>query len=772
MKEIDENSFKEYKKKDFLDISIRDKPSKLSQSNDIFLINEEDNKNLIHQESIILEKDRNSNEIKDLNFINFKESENIVCPECGEIPNLEINHNNFMIKSSCLNENLIEDSLINFIRRSNAKLNKDIELNECSECKIKMSELNNGKNDLNNKENNIDNEENSMNKSECELCSECKNKFNELNEEEEENNINNDENNINNSHSEICSKYKQKLKELNNKRSNMYFCKCNKYFCENCRLAHIAKGKENGKNEEEEDSEDDDETQEEKHELINISEKEFKCCIHGFEDYYYFCTQCKKNLCMECLANHPREHSIYDFSKEINKDLSEEQKQTKFEEQKIIINKFLKKLYDMRRKLDKRIEILDKTLQSYLEINNYILKKFNRKGMNYQTIENIKNINFNLPHLIDNFVNSTGEKESFIILISLFDYQNENNQNFKMKKDDQAPRKETIFNISKVLGKPLENEINENITSLCQLNNKLIVGDIKGKIHCFSLTKKEFKKKFTIPDNFGNDIKYLYSLKNGFFVSSIYNEFKIYEIPESETEVKYKEIQTFKYNNFQNIKKKENKNIFIQNNYHYQIMELVNGYLLYIDGDILFILTSDFKNHYHEKEVKKIELNSNIISMAELNTNKFCVYCENNSLITYDSNSFKEKQKIIFSKYQNFRKIIGVNTDIIAALGEKNIFLISEAKKGLIMESIYNEYKINDMCTDLNHIIVATPFYLSKYHIKLNSKGKYINTNEDIEIKYIINSLYLLNCENNNENFNNGRIVIVYNNKKIKVFYL
>ena len=58
---------------------------------------------------------------------------------------------------------------------------------------------------------------------------------------------------------------------------------------------------------------------------------------------------------------------------------------------------------------------------------------------------------------------------------------------------------------------------------------------------------KQIKKQLIILDEKRNSIKYLNSLKNGYFISSSKNESKIYELSETKEKIQYKMIQTLKY---------------------------------------------------------------------------------------------------------------------------------------------------------------------------------------------------------------------------------
>ena len=698
------NSEKKEEKQD-LQISINGKMSPI-YSDELNIDNDDNNKefDILNQKENIDENEIGDEKLENIKMNNI---EKIICPQCYEIPKIKIDHQNYIIKSFCPNNHIIEDSLINFIKRSNEQLQ--------SAENIK--------------------------------CIECKNK----------------------------------IKKLKNKENDMYKCNCGEYICVNCKEKH--KGKKDEKME---------------HNLVEYNEKDFKCtCSETLEDYNFFCKKCNKNLCPICEAEHPREHDIKDYSDEILSDDEIKEKKKKFNEQKSNINKFLKKLYDLKDKLEIKIKQLHKTLQTYLDINNYIITKYNTSATNEQMIENINKINFQLPELIKIFKNSDQEKEQFGILLSIFQYQDKKDKNFKTNDFMYLnSRLSTMGDINKYRNTRLQDKIGAKVTTLCQIKNGIAVGDEIGKVHCYSLNQNKLNKYLIITDHIGNTIKYLYSLNNGNFISSIYNEFKIFQINDQ----KYNIIQTFKYNkedNNNNILKenkddknnknnnneknninegiadgKNNKNNPKQNNNnnnneYYQILELLNGYLLYIEGNKLIILKPTFNNNYQEKPTKEIKMNTKIVSMTELNSNKFSVYCEDKCLYIFDSNNFKEKLKI--SELPLFKRIEGVNSDIIVALGGNNLFLISEAKRGLVDDGLENVY---DVCAEYNKILILGKDHIAQYDVKINKGGKYLNkvgelrAIQKIKLLYLLKNLGDVNNEINNENAN---IACIYNEEKIKI---
>ena len=433
--------------------------------------------------------------------------------------------------------------------------------------------------------------------------------------------------------------------------------------------------------------------------------------------------------------------------------------------------------------MEEKIKNLEETLKIYLEINNYILKKYNLENINFQFIKNVKNMNFQLPELINIFRNVDREKERLGILISLFDYQDKNNKKYSVKNDYNLRAFDRISNYK---GSKEEN-INSKITSICKSKNGVVVGDENGDIHIFYLKDNKLNKSFRIIDNNTHRIEYLYYLKNNNIICSLKDEFKIYEIKEvndkTEYKIEYKEIQKFKYgikykneedNKEEENKKKENKNennnINISNKeiIHYQFIELINGYLIFIDKNRLIILKPTINNNFKDEPEKILYFNSNIICMTEINSNKFVIYCEDNNFIIIDSNTFQEKQRIkIALKDLKFKKIGSVNSDIIAALSDKYIIFISITKKNIIREHLINDFKIFDMYIGLDKILVATSKKIEQFEVKLNKNGKYLNYEGSLKVNFDINFLNLFKYDNDEK----GKLVCSYNDKSIKLFY-
>ena len=97
-----------------------------------------------------------------------------------------------------------------------------------------------------------------------------------------------------------CSTCQKTNKELKIDINDMYYCRCEKYFCEDCKEKHEEENEENEEDENHEEKED-----EIIHNLIKYSEIDFKCKFpKEFSDYICYCVNCNKNFCINSLVEH------------------------------------------------------------------------------------------------------------------------------------------------------------------------------------------------------------------------------------------------------------------------------------------------------------------------------------------------------------------------------------------------------------------------------------------------------------------------------------
>ena len=122
------------------------------------------------------------------------------------------------------------------------------------------------------------------------------------------------------------------------------------------------------------------------HNLINYEQKNYICQKHnGFFNKY--CTQCKCNLCLLCSEEHIN-HNIISFG-DIMPKINEIKNQLL--EIKKIIELFKDNINDIINKLND----ISLTMDLYYQINNDIINNYDIRNINYDIIENIKTISVN-----------------------------------------------------------------------------------------------------------------------------------------------------------------------------------------------------------------------------------------------------------------------------------------------------------------------------------------------------------------------------------------
>ena len=123
------------------------------------------------------------------------------------------------------------------------------------------------------------------------------------------------------------------------------------------------------------------------HKVIDYDKKNFICNIHR-EKYNSYCKRCEMNLCFFCENNHKNHGKIYFGEIVPNKNNIEDE-----------LKEFRKKIVKMNEIINNFINILKKIhdyMEIYYKINNDILNNYDLNNRNYETFQNIKQINQNI----------------------------------------------------------------------------------------------------------------------------------------------------------------------------------------------------------------------------------------------------------------------------------------------------------------------------------------------------------------------------------------
>ena len=169
----------------------------------------------------------------------------------------------------------------------------------------------------------------------------------------------------------ICGMPKDKLKV-----DEMYICSCGCRVCHECRKElHKPEYKYSSENK--------------GHFQVNIEDKNYYCMKHGAKNYTCYCFDCNANLCDECKRLHESSnHEIEYFNTiKVSKDYVKE-----LEEKADMHITILLDFIDITRIIfEKIINTIDDYVNSYIMIENSMIRRFKSGQLNYQLLRNLNN---------------------------------------------------------------------------------------------------------------------------------------------------------------------------------------------------------------------------------------------------------------------------------------------------------------------------------------------------------------------------------------------
>ena len=145
------------------------------------------------------------------------------------------------------------------------------------------------------------------------------------------------------------------------------------------------------------------------HDIINYIQKNYICKNHN-EKYNSYCNKCKINLCIACESEHEDKNNIIYYGNIMpKKDIFKNQK----EELKIKINILNQKI--------KQLNKISKNMEIYYNINFNLFEIFDKKNRNYQLLKNINEIinnNKNILNEINEIINNNENIKYHIIFFA------------------------------------------------------------------------------------------------------------------------------------------------------------------------------------------------------------------------------------------------------------------------------------------------------------------------------------------------------------------
>ena len=143
------------------------------------------------------------------------------------------------------------------------------------------------------------------------------------------------------------------------------------YYCLNCKnnLCVLCKEKHN-----------------KSHIIVNYEQKNYKCPLH-FDLYYKYCHNCRQNVCMLCNQTHSG-HKLESFENIIS---NPDKKRIELDKIKSEIDIFNKNV----RKIINGLNQLIENMETYYNIFNNLFNNYNVNNKNYHILKNIKQIDIN-----------------------------------------------------------------------------------------------------------------------------------------------------------------------------------------------------------------------------------------------------------------------------------------------------------------------------------------------------------------------------------------
>ena len=186
----------------------------------------------------------------------------------------------------------------------------------------------------------------------------------------------------------ICGKCKEKNKS-NTYNNDFYKCiTCGINICPLCKYTH-----------------------DKSHNIINYDLKNYICQKHN-ELFINFCKKCKKNICLKCKNDH-KEHNIISYEDMIPNEI----------EIKDFTNKLRKSIDILKQNIEEIKNILNKVIENiqiYNKIYNKIINNYDKKFRNYEILQNIKEINYNILDEINKINNDSNTSNKINNIIEIY----------------------------------------------------------------------------------------------------------------------------------------------------------------------------------------------------------------------------------------------------------------------------------------------------------------------------------------------------------------
>jgi hypothetical protein len=201
-----------------------------------------------------------------------------------------------------------------------------------------------------------------------------------------------------------CSACNTHIKDLE-QGEILYLCECGSNLCTQCKEGE-GEGESEDKDKDKEPKKSD---LHKKHKKININDKNYSCIKHG-EKFDYYCLDCNANFCEKCKNKH-QGHDIIKFSEIKPKREYVNKLKEDVDKQKTNLIEFLESIHDL---FNKIINTIDSYLNSYIMIENSLIRRYKSGFYNYQLLRNLKNKKLFKNKILEKLVEINGLEDEKI----------------------------------------------------------------------------------------------------------------------------------------------------------------------------------------------------------------------------------------------------------------------------------------------------------------------------------------------------------------------
>ena len=243
------------------------------------------------------------------------------------------------------------------------------------------------------------------------------------------------------------------------------------------------------------------------HETISIKKMDTNCCLHK-NKFTHFCEICNKNICSDCLNSHNNHKVISLNDLKLSKTELKKIKQN-IEKEISLVNEVIETFNRTIDSITKKFEIIVKHKQQVIQFKKSIAEIYENKDSNFQNIENINKLKFNIENLkLDNDMNELDVLFELFNYLNCIDYNSEKSSSFSGSSRNQTNKniEKNINKNNKNFDQNLKNEYYHNNMKILSENNN----DKNKNINSSSEIKLENEFSESYIEKFTKD-----SMKNG-----------------------------------------------------------------------------------------------------------------------------------------------------------------------------------------------------------------------------------------------------------------